>query len=788
MSAPLDPLALLERTDKWYLGGGRALVFAPVFPLFLDTPGFWDEAHYADVRLERLFCLLLLDERGRPLHLRRAIRRWTPDRLLQIHTVEGFASLRVQDERVVTPDDTLACRLTLVNTGATPVHLHLIAWSLQPHGALDTATATATDVQQEADVLHFAYRLRDTAPAETPAPVYGWGQRSGRNPASRRKRARTAAPEPAESQSLEPVLYIALGADRPTDSWTVQLAEPTHTAPLWELSVLPEKFQNGRLPQEMRADTGWNPDGLLHLVQHYVLRVPSGGQEAITFGASVALRREDAVAHLRTDVASDVVTQSRENWMRFFQSVPRFQCDDPYLERAYWYRWYGLRLLTVAVNAGRLPCPCVFEGIGAFRAHISYSAQCHMRETAWMQNPGIAMGSLENFLAHQTQGGPEDGFLPGHLYLWRRDRGFYHTDWGGAALQVYALTGDREFVRRIYPGLARYAAYFDRVRDREQSGLYDVMDQGETGQEYMSRYLFVDPAADTWRPLQMKGVDATCYQYSLQRALAVFAALLGLPVEAAQWQEKAQRTREAVRTCMWDEKDRLFKDVHPETGALSPYKAAVGFYPFLTDIGHIEHLGAFRHLTDPGTFGTPYPVPASSVDDPCFDPQAEWKEKRTGCPWNGRVWPMSTWHVIAATARAARTLHAELRPLAADLLLRFLRMLFHDGDSKRPNCYEHYNPYTGMPCLYRGVDDYQHSCVVDLILREVVGVQVEDLLEGTLVLDPLPVPVQWFRVEGLWIQGRQVDVAYDRTTGFTVWVDGEARAHLPERAWVEVNL
>ena len=97
------------------------------------------------------------------------------------------------------------------------------------------------------------------------------------------------------------------------------------------------------------------------------------------------------------------------------------------------------------------------------------------------------------------------------------------------------------------PALVRYAEYFDRERDREQSGLYDVLDQGETGQEYMSRYLFVDASADAWRKIQVKGVDATCYLYELQRALAVFARVLGSRRTATGGTEKADETAAAVR-------------------------------------------------------------------------------------------------------------------------------------------------------------------------------------------------------------------------------------------------
>ena len=108
MLTPSQVLALLERNDKWYLGGGRASVYAPAFPRWLDTPGFWDEAYFADIRLDRLYCLLALDDNARPLALRRALRRWTPDRLLQIYTIEGHdwlpcAFRKSASSRLVTP-------------------------------------------------------------------------------------------------------------------------------------------------------------------------------------------------------------------------------------------------------------------------------------------------------------------------------------------------------------------------------------------------------------------------------------------------------------------------------------------------------------------------------------------------------------------------------------------------------------------------------------------------------------------------------------------------------------
>ncbi len=774
-----DPFVLLERTDKWYLGGGKAALYAPAFPKHLDTPGFWDESYFADIRLERLFCLMLLDENGNPLPLHCVIRRWTPDRLTLLYTVEGRSGLRVQEERVVTPNDTLACRLTFQNTSGRAARLNVLLWSLQETQTLspeDPRTLSSAEaVERAPDALSFAHRLHYGTTSDTPAEVYGWGEREAQ-----------ASPPPAS-----PAVYVALGGSRMPDSWTVNLAERTETLPLWQISVFPEKFRNGTLAKEMQPEAGWNPNGLLHLALHYSVEVAADSSDSLTFGAALALDRASALAHLREEMARDVVQASRAGWEQYFASVPAFSCSDPFLETAYWYRWYGLRLMTVDVRAGQLPYPCVFEGLGSFRSHITYSAQCHLRELSWRHDATTAQGCLLNFLAAQTRTADEqgeDGFLPGHLYLWRRDRGFYHANWGAAALQLFWLTEDADFVRRVYPGLVRYAEYFDRERDQEQTGLYDVLDQGETGQEYMSRYLFVDESADAWRKIQVKGVDATCYLYELQRALAVFARVLNLPEDGDYWDERAEGTAAAVREMMWDEKARLFKDVHAESFELSPFKAAVGFYPFLSDIATGEHLSAFAHLTNPATFGTPWPLPASSVDDPYFDAEAGWKGKRTNCPWNGRAWPMTNSHVADALAHAARTLAWELRPVAADFITRTIRLLFHDGDPKRPNSYEHYNPYTGTPSLYRGVDDYQHSWIVDLIIRHVAGIQPEPEPNGALVIDPLPFGLREFRIERVPVRGHFIDVSWSLIDGFVVRVDGREQMRLPEIARVEVRL
>src|SRR3989442_891000 len=98
MSAALD---LLARSDKWYLSAGEGLVWAPPFPVWLDAPGFWDEARLFEHALEPLFTVAFVDEAGREIPLRALRRRWTPA-ALEVPYAAAFG-LEMVEARMVLP-------------------------------------------------------------------------------------------------------------------------------------------------------------------------------------------------------------------------------------------------------------------------------------------------------------------------------------------------------------------------------------------------------------------------------------------------------------------------------------------------------------------------------------------------------------------------------------------------------------------------------------------------------------------------------------------------------------
>ncbi len=701
-------LESLARDDKWFLGNGRGCLFAPPFPRWLGSIGFWDECWFADIRLDRLFCVLVA-QRGREAPIRHDPELdWQPDRLVTTGTA---GSLWFEQRRFVHPANAFVAELEWSGDGEADLFL----WSLpeangEGHGTpWRSASLLATDDDS------VVYRLDTRWPTELEP--------------DRTAVEREALSGSAELGSSVPV-FVALGASVKRDGCVVQIAQRHDDAPLWRTSVLPDLY-DGALPPIIRH----KGEGLLHLVQGYKVRAG----DTVRLAAGVGLTVQDAHTALARSLGKGALRESRLDWMAHFESVPDFRCEDPYLEAAYRYRWYGIKLNTVSVpGLPRLGRPFVAEGIGFFRNCITYSGQAMLREASWMHDPDLAIGILDNLAANQRP----DGSLPGHIYSGRPARDFYHADFATPVQQLEA----------IHPGtvraqhremLRRYADYLGNVRHEESTGMTCVFDQNETGQEYMSRYQFVSEAADEWASFRVGGVDAT-----------VYAALL---FDAIGHQGAADAFR-AIDAC-WDDEAAFFCDRLP-SGAKSPARPGTGLYPLLLGAKRIGPERASRlierWLANPDEFWLPSGFPATALSDATFSAHGAWKDKRLNCPWNGRSWPMANSHLADGFAKAALELGTrEALAKAAEGVHKAIRLLFHDGDPGRPCCYEHFNPVTGTPALYRGYDDYMHSWVVDLILRRVVG-----LVPGSREVHPLPMGVR-FECDNIPCRGQRFRVVGD---------------------------
>ena len=714
--SPHQRLAALSRPGKWYLGGLDGVVWAPSFPRWPGRPGFRDPVHLVQHELGPCFSVALLDVDGAEIGSKKGENTWRPGALTtRWTTVDGATAV---ETRRVLPGGILE------SSWALPPELaasHLVAFTAQPAG-------TVSDVRASEGGLRWTRTVADRAGHELAVRM----EILGSGPAA----------------------------------WRQVLPSEGGVTPDWALTPFAEGDAGG--DSGMNAITSASPTDDIGWIWFAVAFPPSTGADD-----PLAVRMRLTPRLARDTPPSDGGTPTPLTWPSFFASFPSFSSGDPHLDRYFDHRIHGLGLNRIAGDWGNIRHPCIAEGPGYFHVPITYSAQCHVMEMRWRAGGHEAWGSILNFLDNQK----DDGSLHGRLYpdhLERTD--FYHANWGDALLAVHAMHPDPALLARCYEGLSRYAQWLNRSRDPEGAGMFTVVNHFETGQEYMSRYMAVDAEADVrgWQPrLRLKGIDVTVYAHQLFRALATVARDLGRDGDEAEWRALAARSGNAITTHMWSPEARLFTDVDGRTLADTPVrtgvKAAVGFYPMLTDLVDDARLDAMMdHLEDPRTFGTPFPLPSSSVDDPRFSAEGIWRGKRRNCPWNGRVWPMTTSHVIEGLLRLRRGGNERAGALAADMLVRFVRMMFTDGDPDRPNCFEHYNPYTGRACHFRGIDDYQHSWVLDLLARGIAGLHIDE--EGVEVW-PLPHDLPRVTLGPVRARGRVVAVAVDEER-VTVEVDG----------------
>ncbi|MDA1028569.1 MAG: trehalase family glycosidase [Bacteroidetes bacterium] len=693
-------LEALRRTDKCVISNAQRLIYAPTHPKYSHVLGLWDEAHFYNHPIGPLGTLSLLAPNAVAFEMEMTDRNWQPDRL-QRDFESRDKTCFVRETISMSTEDTIRIR-----------------WIVKPGlGCTDAVIWIAKERPQgpEASVLY-----------PSTASVHERGFQLQGN----------SAFHLLNQPSLPLSISWNLTSHIP-DSISIRTSQGRPPEPRFDSTPFYDSF-NGGLNLAGDHQT-IDPGNVVYAGMHIGLK-----------GAEIDITCEIKVEC--PEFGEQVTCQVMSDWASFFETCPSFTSSDPWFNAYFDYRLFGLRMNAIPGGTACIPYPAVCEGPGYFRAPITYSAQCHILETRWLLDPALAQGSLLNFIANQQPDGRFIGYL-GPLSL--PGEFFYHANWG-RILELDAVHPDPEFLTGAYHALQDYVAFFDSERDPEGSGLYDILNHYETGQEYMHRYVAVESTADQkhWGSVfRLKGVDVSVYLYQIKQALSEIARRNSWKEAETKWTQSAQKTGTAILGKMWDVKSEMFFDIDPSSMTRTNVKAAVCFYPYLTDLVDESHLpGLKRHLNDPREFNTPFPIPSSSVDDPFFDADGLWKGERKNCPWNGRVWPMTNSHIAEVLAScASRFKDDELSKMTAGFISQYVRMMFFEGDPSRPNSFEHYHPLNGRPSIFRGVDDYQHSWILDLIIQYVCGVRPSQ--EG-VVFDPFLFGLSSFTLENVTIRGK----------------------------------
>ncbi|UFU03784.1 hypothetical protein LQF12_04005 [Ruania suaedae] len=494
------------------------------------------------------------------------------------------------------------------------------------------------------------------------------------------------------------------------------------------------------------------------------VRLDPGEAYDLTIVAT-ARHDEQAPAADLTDPAG-LLREHRRTYAAWFESVPELRCDDDLVERLWAYRWYILRTAMAEPGLGALPGRVMYEGRShkmrkdpwrptgwEFSKVIPLSTPLHLMDLRWRADPDEAEAVMRSIPPLQG----EDGQL--HAHTIGRRMNPYANCFGWSLAQVAqvhgpwtvpaeALAAAKAQVR----GEARWLAGPD--------GLPVQHDHRLTGKEYQPSYwYFHDYPADpkdpaTYTPL--KRVDRAVYQHLNAAGVARLCAQREDPDEA-EFAALAADVARSVLSKQWDPDSAFFYDLHHRTDERALVRNVVGFYPWWAGITGPAHAHGLVRALGGDHFGTEHPYPSVARDCPAFRAEGGWLGQflkgRNGCMWNGPSWPYTSAIALDAIGRHCEG-SAELRREFARGLRALARMHFRDADPAQPALVEHYDSLTGEPLSDEM--DYNHSYVIDLLVRYVAGLQVRG---DSLALRPIDVGLGRLDLGEVSVAGHRLSIS-----------------------------
>ena len=690
----------MNQQKKFALGGGSYSLYAPRFPRYQYLPGFADEVLIYEAVLPSLYSLAVV-ENGVAMNLECSGMKKKDG--AAVLTYDTGAGLKVTETRFVSADDRFVSKIDLQNVTKAERELFIVLWT--------TTDPEGEPVSLEGDSVRVRRSLQREGSPPLPVEIL-WS-----SPGSRGAKCLQA-------------FFAEGGSNRPDyeeTPWAGLLSFPTP-----------------RAKRPMQKPSPILPSARVYLGLFRPVTLKGNGKASHRFEARAILKGKDLNYRPRRPDAQD-----ENGYQAFFAKAPKFTCEWKPLERIVQHRLEALHMLRVPHGAGNMTAANVCAGNGMSHIPISFAAPAIMRDVRWLRDPMVSRGIIRGFFENIRQ----NGMVPGRLHLTAlQNAGFFHADWGGGFEALDASHPDRATKRAVLMPMQRYVKWLANNRDPEGSGLTDVVNHFESGQELSRRYTIIDDKADRAEDeseqFRLKAVDASIFRYRMIKFLIKVADEMQEKAMANRFIAEAEVIHDVMRKKMWDEKSGLFMDIDPKSRRRTGVKAAVGFYPLCTDIptpAMVEKM--LSTLGSRKEFWAKYPVPSLSIDDPYYNPDGYWKGTRRESPWNGRVWPIINSHVLEGLAYVAERGNKKAQRLTGELFKRTVTMMSGELEGlEEARSFEHYNPDTGSPSRFRGVDFHMQSFILDNVFRVGCGLAVRF---GDLKNDPVMGDMPDFKLHGV---------------------------------------
>lgn len=303
--------------------------------------------------------------------------------------------------------------------------------------------------------------------------------------------------------------------------------------------------------------------------------------------------------------------------------------------------------------------------------------------------PDLARSQIRAMFDYQA----EDGMIADVIYRDSKDNNWRNTKpplaaW--AVWEVYAATGDRDFVAEMLPKLMKYHRWWYVQRDHDRDGLAEygstdgtrIAAAWESGMDNAVRFdnaRMLRNGERAWS-LDQESVDLNSFLYLEKRRLADMAQVIGDDTGTTTLRDEARLLEEQVRGRMFDAETGYFHDIAIRTGDPVRVMGPEGWIPLWTGLANDQQARAVaRVMLDPRKFATRMPFPTLAADHPQFAPVKGY--------WRGPVWIDQAYFAVVALnnygmRREADQMRRRLLDNAAGLV----------GDAA---IFENYDPLTG---------------------------------------------------------------------------------------------
>lgn len=519
--------------------------------------------------------------------------------------------------------------------------------------------------------------------------------------------------------------------------------------------------------------------------------------------------KENIVKKLQEFIGRDLqpqqyVAENEEEFGKFFDQLPKFDCSDPFLNKTWYYRWYILRHCTSKPQQGYLKHATVYEGRGhktsklepmkvngwEFSRLICLSTPLQLTDYKWCPDKEL----LHDIVKGVFETADDNGIVQSTFVHHKGSPFANFIVW--AVYQMYLVDGDLEFVKEMLPQMKKCVDGNTKVYGAENDYLqYEVKHQ-RTGKEYQPSYwYFKDYPKENAKKMAepLKRMDTSVYHYLNVTGLYKMMEAAG-DAEAAKYKEFAETLAKQINEKTWDDETKFYYDLLLENDAKAMVKNIVGFYPYWAEIADEDKLEGIDHLFDKELFNLGSVFATTAKDCPAFSPIGAWMgslNSRNGCMWNGPSWPYTNGIMLDMIGKQSKAQNHKYDKEFAKFLRDYSLQHYRMQDISMPYLVEQYHAVTGEPISDE--PDYNHSYYLELLVSHVAGLKAE---EDKLVIDPVDIGLKYFKLANVKVRGKDVSVSYsdkDREDkgikkGFVVTVDGEIVAQKDSLCKIEIPL